>query len=62
MDLTMSIANYSMEMSQTQLMSDIGMAVLDMSLDSFEGMASEITKMMESSVAPNLGQNLDITV
>lgn len=62
MDLTMSIADYSMEMSQTQLMSDIGMAVLDMSMDSFEGMASEVTRLMESSVTPYLGQNLDITV
>lgn len=62
MDLTMSIADYSMEMSQTQLMSDIGMAVLDMSMDSFEGMASEVTRLMESSVTPHLGQNLDITV
>lgn len=62
MDLTMSIADYSMEMSQTQLMSDIGMAVLDMSMDSFEGMASEVARLMESSVTPHLGQNLDITV
>lgn len=58
----MSIANYSVEMSQAQLMSDIGMAVLDMSLDSFEGMASEVTKLMESSVLPHLGQNIDIMV
>lgn len=62
MDLTMSIANYSMMMSQTKLMNDISTAVLDMSMESFEGMASEMIKLMESSVQPYLGQNIDITL
>lgn len=55
----MDIANLSTAISQSQLMTQVNTAVLDMTLDSFEGQANEITKMMESSVQPHLGQNLD---
>lgn len=55
----MDIANLSTAISQSQLMTQVSTAVLDMTLDSFEGQANEITKMMESSVRPYLGQNLD---
>lgn len=55
----MDIAGFATSMSQTQLMTNISTAVLDMTLDSFEGQATEVTKLMESSVQPNLGQNFD---
>ena len=55
----MDIANLATNMSQSKLMTDIGTAVLDMTLDTFEGEASEITKLMESSVQPYLGQGFD---
>lgn len=58
----MDIAGLATTMSQTQLMTDIGTAVLDMALDTFQGEASEITKLMESSVHPNLGQNFDTSI
>ena len=51
----MSIANLATALSQSQLMTNVSTAVLDMSLDSFEGQASEITKLMEASVQPHLG-------
>ena len=62
MDINMSIANYSMYMSQSKVMNEIGTSVLKMSLDSFNGMSSEITKLMESSVMPDLGQNIHVKV
>ncbi len=55
----MAIANLSTALSQSQLMTNVSTAVLDLSLDSFEGQASEITKLMEASVQPHLGQNFD---
>lgn len=58
----MDIAGLATTMSQTQLMNNVSTAVLNMTLDSFEGQASEITKLMESSVQPYLGQNFDMRV
>ncbi len=55
----MDVAGISMAMSQTQLMNNVSTAVASMTLDSFQGQATEITKLMESSVTPNLGQNID---
>lgn len=40
----------------------ISTAVLNMSLDNYEEMGEEMTKMMERSVTPYLGQNFDVTV
>lgn len=57
-----SIANLSVSMSQQKLMTNISTAVLDMTLDSFEGQASEMVKLMEASVQPNLGQNINTYV
>ncbi len=62
MDMIRGIADMSVSMSQGQLMTDIGTAVLDMALDSFEGQASEVIKLMETSVQPYLGQNINTYV
>lgn len=62
MDILDSIANMSMSLSQANLMNQVSTQVLSMSLDTFEGAASELTKLMESSVNPNLGSNIDIQV
>lgn len=62
MDILDSIANMSMSMSQANLMNQVSTQVLSMSLDAFEGAATEITKLMESSVNPNLGSNFDIRI
>lgn len=55
----MAIADLSTSLSQSQLMTNVSTAVLDMTLDSFKSQGSEITKLMESSVQPHLGQNFD---
>ena len=62
MDIIGSIADYSMMMSQNQLMTNVSTEVLSMALDSFQGQASEVVKMMEASVQPNLGQNINTYV
>ena len=46
MDMIGSIADYSMTMSQSQLLTNVSIKVLDMALDSFQGQADEITKLM----------------
>ena len=58
MDMIGSIADYSMMMSQNQLMTNVSTEVLSMTLDSFQSQADEVVKMMEASVQPYLGQNI----
>lgn len=62
MDMIGSIADYSMMMSQNQLMTNVSTEVLSMTLDSFQSQASEVVKMMEASVQPYLGQNINTYV
>jgi hypothetical protein len=56
----MDIALTSTALSQSQLSSDISTAVLKKSLDTTEQSGNNFVKMMEQSVNPNLGQNIDI--
>jgi hypothetical protein len=42
------------------VMTNVNVAVLGMSLDAIETMGDNFTKMLEQSVQPNLGQNIDI--
>lgn len=63
----MSIAGLSMGISQAQLATDVGTAMLAKSLDFVEtagaGMIDMMERsMMENSVTPNLGGNIDIMV
>ena len=58
----MDIAAISMAMSQQNLMNNVNVALLSKSLDTVETAGADMVKMMEQSVQPNLGQNIDITV
>ena len=58
----MDIAAISMAISQQNLMTNVNVALLSQSLDTVETVGADMVKMMEQSVHPNLGQNLDITV
>lgn len=40
----------------------IQVAMLSKSMDTFEESGADMVKMMESSVSPHLGQNIDISV
>jgi hypothetical protein len=41
---------------------DVGVAVLAKSLDTIEKLGQSMIKMMEQSVAPHIGQNIDLRV
>ncbi len=56
------IPSLSMAMSQNKVMSDVGVALLDKSLDTFTEAGDSMTKMMEQSVNPSVGGNIDISV
>ncbi|MCR4923116.1 MAG: YjfB family protein [Lachnospiraceae bacterium] len=56
----MDIPALSMAMSQANVLNQVGTAVLSQSLDTFEGEAADMVKMLEQSVTPELGGNIDI--
>ena len=58
----MDIAAISMAMSQQNLMTNVNVAILSKGLDTVEDLGTDIVKMMEQSVQPNLGQNIDISI
>lgn len=43
-------------------MTNVSTAVLDMTMDTYQEQAAELTKMMETSVTPHLGQHIDMTI
>ena len=49
-------------MSMAELKNDIGFAVMSNALDQFEETGEGMKKILESSVMPNLGQNIDYSV
>lgn len=48
--------------AQAQLPIDVSTAVLDMSLETLDSMGEGMKHMMELSVNPGLGANIDISV
>lgn len=56
----MDVAMTSMILSQNQALTSVGTAVLSMSLETIEAAGDNMIKMMEQSVHPDLGQNIDI--
>ena len=58
----MDIAALSTAMKMADVQSQVGVAMLSKSLDTVEDLGEGMIKMMETSVCPNLGQNIDFTV
>lgn len=63
----MDIAALSMAMAKSQLTTDFGVAMLSKSLDTSADMGDSLVammdrSMMEQSVTPHLGANIDLTV
>lgn len=58
----MDIAGLSTNLSTINVVNDVQVAVLRQSLDTLETSGDSLTKMMESSVNPELGQNIDIRI
>lgn len=61
-DGSMDIPELSMCMAQSEVMNQVGVAILAKNLDTVEEIGDEMTKMMEQSVHPELGGNIDIIV
>lgn len=58
----MDIAALSMAISLQNVNNDAGVLMLSKSLDTLEETGDNMIKMMEQSVTPNLGQNIDVYV
>ena len=58
----MDIASLSTAMSTQNILNDVSVAMLSKSLDTVEDMGDGIVKIMESSVSPYLGLNIDYYV
>ncbi len=58
----MDIASLSTALSMSQVNNDIGVLMLGKQLDTVEVMGDSMIKMMEQSVNPHLGANIDISI
>ena len=58
----MDIAALSTAMKMSEINTDIGFAVVDRSLEMIDDMGEGMIKIMESSVNPELGQNIDLYI
>lgn len=58
----MDISEISISMGQTGLINAVSTAVLGMSMDMAETAGENLIKMMELSVNPNVGSNIDVSV
>lgn len=58
----MDIAGLSTNLSTINVVNDVQVAVLRQSLDTLETSGDSLTKMMEASVNPELGPNIDIRI
>ncbi len=58
----MDITEISTAMSQARTLNAVSTAVLSMSLDAAETTGENLIKMMELSVNPNVGSNIDVSV
>lgn len=58
----MDIAGLSTNLSTINVVNDVQVAVLRQSLNTLETSGDSLTKMMEASVNPELGQNIDIRI
>lgn len=56
------IAAYSMMYTQASIMQSVGTSVLEKTMDLQEIQGAQLAQMMEQSVNPNLGANIDIRI
>ena len=57
----MDIAALSTTMSMMNVQSDVGVAMLSKSLDNMETMGEGMKKILETSVNPHIGGNIDVS-
>ena len=56
----MDIPALSIAMSTDRVQTDWSLALMSKTLDTMEANGDALSKILESSVTPNLGQNIDI--
>ncbi|PAB58527.1 YjfB family protein [Anaeromicrobium sediminis] len=56
----MDVGSLSMAMSQASLSQQVSLSVAKMTMDTAEVSSANMVKMMEQSVNPSVGSNLDI--
>ncbi len=61
-EAVMNIGSISTNISTSDIKNDVQVAMLKKSLDTIETSGNDMIKMMESSVTPGVGQNIDIRV
>ena len=60
MDLGMDIAGYSVAHASANVQQSVSVAMLSKTLDVQQMQGDQLTKMMEMSVNPSVGGNIDI--
>lgn len=61
--MEMSIADFSMGMSQASLQNAVSISVLNMTMDTAANQLTAMTEVLDNlAVDPNLGSNIDVTV
>lgn len=58
----MDIASLSTALSMSKVNNDIGVLMLSKQLDTVDAIGDSMIKMMEQSVTPHLGANIDISI
>ncbi len=58
----MDIASLSTALSMTSTANDFGAIMLSKQLDTMENMGDSMLKLMEQSVNPHIGGNIDISI
>ncbi|MCH5264710.1 MAG: YjfB family protein [Lachnospiraceae bacterium] len=58
----MDIAAYAMSNAQTSIMQAVSTEMLSKAMDMMEIQSAQLTQMMELSVNPGLGGNMDIRI
>lgn len=67
MRINMDIPSLSMSLAQSQVLTDVGTALLSKSIDQAQLMGDSLTEMLDSaamelSVNPDIGSNIDIRI
>lgn len=58
----MDVGSVSTGIALANLSTDVSVAVLSKSLDTIDDLSNGMQKILESSVMPHLGQNIDFSV
>lgn len=58
----MDIVALSMGLSQMKVAQELSVSILKMAMDTAKGQSLDLAKMLEQSVNPHIGGNIDISI